>query len=263
MKSNKLKYLNLIIIFIISSCIASKKTVEKDWFSKNIESKTDCLNKHGKPDFIYKDEFKKECWAYYDSTKSINSICFYENNKMATSNWQLNFKMPDTTEIIRKTPEWQFLKFYAKSFQIDEPKEGEFQFFIIPSFYNESVIIFNQEDSIGNIQTANENIWRVIYSISQEKDGLDSLKLNDFKYSSGYKSKEINIVKLNELLVKYPIDTLGSIEKKGISILDGTSIHIKSNRNGKIFYSSIEVVLWYDFRFEEIKNEIINCYNTR
>ncbi len=258
---NIYRYLIYILLFISFSCGTSKKVVKQEYFTTGIDSKTDCISKHGSPDLVYKNEFKRECWGYYDSVKSVNSICFYDNDSMATSNWMSDFRMPDTTELIVKTEEWRFLKFYCKSFQINEPQNGEFHIYIIPSFFEETVLTFNENDSVGNILTANDNIWRKIYRLSQEHGGLDSLKLKDFKWSSGYKSSKVNVSKLNELLKNNPIDTLGSIKKKGISILDGTSIYIKSNRNGKIYYSELAVVPWYDNRYETIKNEIITGYN--
>ena len=256
-----MKYIvgSLLLFTLFISCRTYKEITVKDDF--NIETKAECIKKHGYPDFTFKDICKYECLAYYDSTKAINYICFDEKDICHKSGWLKEFKSPDTTELIENRKESRQIQFYEKAFNLKEMKNGDFYIFILPALYNEQVIIFNINDSLGNYMIANEKIGNQIYDKDKNHKGRDSLKVKDFYWTKGYYEELINIKSLRDSLQKYPVDEIGSILKKGVCFVDGTYLSIKSMKNGKIYYSTFDFVPWYDKRYDVIYNEIIKIIN--
>mgnify|MGYP000318393198 CR=1 FL=1 len=119
---------------------------------------------------------------------------------------------------------------------------------------------FNSKDSIGEARLAKKQLWHVINDKSEKKGGIQNLNLKRFRFKEGYETLEIDVSRLNKLLNKHPIDTIGSIIKNKIGISDGMTLKIKSMRNDKGFYVDMHVCPWYDQRYEIIKNEIMSIY---
>ena len=208
----------IFLIIIIYSCGTSEKIENQEYFNDGITTKTDCLTKHGNPDFKYTNAFTHETWAYNDTIKSgVHCISFYKEQSLGYS-WYLNFEYPDTTETIYKSE--------IDTLNVPQLAEGEYLIKYFGKYGDEYLIRSFLNKSIGTIKNSDN-------------------------------STEISVEDLNEALNEHKIYSLGSIKKniKG-NMLHVGFVQIWTKENDKLQYLTMSAVNWFDNRYESVMQEI-------